>query len=213
MKKCLFALFAFAAICLTITGCAKNESGLTSYTAKELSSSEFGDCTGLIDRIPLDDLETVEQYTDVIVEGTFINDPTQKIYYEYEPNFDREIAMDVHSYNTIEVTKVIAGDVSVGDKLKIVQNCGIIDKKFVTWSSLTPMQKGDSWLFCLGVNSAGDLYHCAGDSSGRFPIPESEAKVARIGFSDCEEYGVYDRAQFREDLYNELLNKYYPDNL
>lgn len=43
---------------------------------------------------------------------------------------------------------------------------------------MTPMKKGEEWIFFLYYDAVNDTYWCAGDYSGRYPLPEGVALEA-----------------------------------
>lgn len=162
---------------------------------------------GEADRFPFYDLETLERCSEIAVVGTFTEDSTQKLSYEYEEVFDKEILTFVQSFNYIEVKQVLKGNVSEGDRLKICQPYAVVDDQFISESALTPMMKGDTWIFFLGPSDNGEHYFCTSDSDGRYPLKGSN--YTRITFTDNEDLGVYDKSDFNEEIYNEILEKYW----
>lgn len=156
-------------------------------------------------RIEYFDLGTIEKSSDVIVIGTFTDYTRQEEKYQYDDRFDKDVLTDFASYNTIEISQVIQGDVKVGDTLIVAQEYAVVDKKLLTYSKLTPMIKGDTWIFFLfeGDSDSDDtFYWCTGDSDGRYPVKDCENSII------SQELGVYDKSDFNEAIYNELLEKY-----
>lgn len=199
MKKHILITAVFS-LCVLLTACS---STAESYdVSADLECIRGGVC---VDRIVFEDLYSLEEAVDIVVTGKFIADAEQNITYEYDAGFGKNVVTMVESYNTIEVKKVLKGDVSAGDNLVIGQYYGIVDGDLITFSSLTPMQKGDEWLFFLKGSGDGN-YWCWGDCAARYPVPNTEN--ARIKFSDDPDLGVYNEEDFNRDIYNEILEKY-----
>ncbi len=200
MKK-LISIIAALAACVLLTAC----NGTTEKNA-------FSDLelvrTGMSDRIVIDDLDALEKFNEIAVVGEFINDAETDVTYEYSAHFEKDIITDIRSYNTIKVTNVLRGDINVGDELTIGQRYGVAEGKLITFSDLTPMQKGDEWIFFLRKETNADIYWCCGDSDARFPTKISASRNSRLAFADSWQLGVYDEADFRQDIYDEIVEKY-----
>jgi hypothetical protein len=78
---------------------------------------------------------------------------------------------------------VLQGDVQVGDIVTVVQRYAFEEGRFdngdgrnalVTFSGMTPMNKGDKWIYFLGYDETVDAYWTRGDSAGRYPVPNEE---------------------------------------
>lgn len=209
MKK-IFSVFAACAVCAMLTAC----SGATENAdISELSEKMFAfdDLKlvrpGMMDRIVFDDLESLEKFSEIAVAGKFTGDAEQDVSYEYSAKFGKDIVTNVRSYNNIEVTRVLFGDVNVGDNLKIGQSYGVVDGQLISFDELTPMQKGDEWIFFLRYEpEIESSYWCCGDSDGRYPIPSAEN--APMPLSDSPDLGVYNDEDFNRDIYNEIIEKY-----
>lgn len=201
MKKAV-SIILIAVISLTFSACST-----VSAENNDFSGIELIDLWGLVNRIKFYDLETIEKFSDVIVIGTFTDEARQEEKYHNDDRFGKDVLIDVISFNTIEVSKVLQGDVKVGDTLTVAQEYGVVDNRLITFSEMTPMMKGDTWIFFLLQNEGDDtFYWCTGDSDGRYPVKACE--YARIALTDNEKLGVYDKKCFNEDIYNELLEKY-----
>lgn len=149
----------------------------------------------------------MEESSDMIIIGEIIDDPLTESETKYSEFFGKEIFDGITSFSTVKVTKVLSGDVKVGDEIKIAQYCGVFEDRFVTYSEMTPMLKGDTWIFCLTKsNYTDDLYWCTGDSDGRYPLKSSANRIT--GLNAEEDLGVYNRDSFKNNIYNDLLEKY-----
>ena len=120
----------------------------------------------------IDDLEAA---TDIIVIGEFIEEDTQKAKYQYETDDVHMFLTHIYSTNVIEIKKVLKGKVE-SDTIKVSQSYGIEEDtgRLITFSELTPMKKGESWIFFLRYNEENETYWCVGDYSGRYPLPNEE---------------------------------------
>lgn len=203
MKKVLKIFIVCTLSILMFTSC----NSVTSQDKEEFSELEFKNW-GAPNRIVFTDLNHLEDYSDIIVIGSFTEDASQKEIRQYDSQIGSDVLAAVISTNNIKVSKVIKGDLQVGDTVTITQRYGIIDGKFINNSDLTPMLKGDTWLFFLyeSDNLNVGTYRCTGDSDGRYPI--KNVSYRKIAFTDNEDIGVYNKEDFREDIYKEILEKY-----
>lgn len=156
--------------------------------------------------------EELAEQSDLIVSGTFIDD----IHQMQDVNDTIVADGELDSYNTLEIDRVIKGDVSVGDSLIIHQSSTIgranaSDDKHLIFclDQLSPMLKGDKWVYFLKLEDDGTFSPVNGPQ-GRYPLPNS---ANRLISSDGEtpnvdEYFTYENAALaREEIYEELLKK------
>lgn len=230
MKKFITAISICAMILTTLAGCSSSnrnsagsenslvdiesypETPRTDYSTIKLVASNMGD------RVVIKDLAELENGAKAIVVGTFIENAHQEEYTEYDGDFKKDILINIKSINTIKVSKVLSGDVNIGDELKIVQSYGIYENRLISNSCLTPMVNGDTWLFFLGKAINGDYlkeencWVCLGDNDGRYPVPDASYQKT-LTFSnrsvESANLGVYDKGEFRQDIYNDILKKYF----
>ncbi|MDE7229392.1 MAG: hypothetical protein K2N56_02825 [Oscillospiraceae bacterium] len=200
MKK-ITAIICTFALCASLAACSQTPKEIP----KDFSGIELLKW-GEADRWVYDDLETLEKASDLVVVGTFIEDPVQDLDYHYEEFFGKEIIGNVHSENTIEVLRVIKGDISVGDPVIVSQGYAVNDGKLITMSDLTPMVKGDTWVFFLSTANDCGYYWCEGDSDGRYPV--STVQNQSLEISEYSGLGVYKREDFKDKIYEELVEKY-----
>ncbi|MBD5114250.1 MAG: hypothetical protein HDT46_03480 [Ruminococcaceae bacterium] len=198
MKKIIIS-FLTLSILILFTSCSVTEE------TEEFSNLNFVQW-GEGNYLQFFDLESLENYSEIVVVGTFIEESTQEIKYKYMDIFDKEVLFSVKSFNEIEITKVFKGDVNVGDTLKIGQEYAVVEDRFVTESALTPMMKGDTWIFFLEPSDNGEYYYCVSYSEGRYPV--KDFVYTRIALTENEDLGVYDVKDFKEEIYNEILEKY-----
>lgn len=160
------------------------------------------------DRITYYDLDSLENKSDLIIVGEIVDDPQTEPGLTYSDDFNKEILTGMNSYSTVKVKKVFAGDIREGDEIRLGHRCGVYEDQFVTFSEMTPMLKGDSWIFFLmdPLDNSGSCYYCTGDSDGRYPL--KNASYCRTGLTEYEDLGVYRRDSFKDNIYNEILDKY-----
>ena len=197
MKKIISVLLAGVLFTLTLSSCNQSNS----ESLGEFSGLKFTEL-GESNRPVYDDLKSLEEKSDIIIVGEFVSDAKQEEFYQDE---DKDILLSVVSTNTVRVLKVFKGDVQEGKELPVTQRYGVIDDRFLYMSRLTPMLNGDSWLFFLTERENGTCY-CTGDNDGRYPLENFSYR--RIALTDNEDLGVYDKQDFREDIYKEILEKY-----
>ena len=200
LKRIVSAAAALAA-CASLTACSGTTNAASIYSEFDLAR------VGIVDYLPIESLEQLESYCDTIVVGEVADDPV----YDEENEFF-SYRSNIRSYSTIEVKQVLMGDVSVNDRITVTQESGIVDDVFYTFSELTPMIKGDEWLFFL-VKDDNDVYWVMCDSDGRYPTKNSASKNCRMTFknaelSDSYQLGVFDEESFNRFIYNEIVEKY-----
>ncbi len=171
MKKTI-ALIASTAMLLTAAaGC-----GIKNNDEKN-SKPETSDIEVVhmeVDRIIYSDASKLAESADLIVIGEFIKDSEQELKYEFDPYFGKEVFSDVTSTNEISIKKVLKGSVD-SDTIKMSQRYGIDrTNRLITFSDMTPMEKGDQWIFFLIYDEPNDMYWASGDYTGRYPVPNDE---------------------------------------
>lgn len=202
MKKIIVLVSMLVLFIISLTACNQSSNSSIADDFSGIKVAKWGEA----DRWVYNNLDELEMASDIIVVGTYKESTTQKIDYRYSEAFGKDIIDLVHSYNTIEVSRVIRGDVKQGDLLRVSQGYAIIDDEILTISDLTPMVKGDTWIFFLQGSPDDEIYWCTGDSEGRYPVSGHQNR--RLAISKSSELGVYDEANFRNDIYDELVEKY-----
>ncbi len=200
MKK-LLSLFLAAALCLfTMTSCNQQEDKLP-FEGYEVARG------GEVNRPTYSDLDRLEADSDLIVVGTCVGDAEQQDIYQYDGHFDKDIIVMSNSICKVEIKQVFKGDVEVGDTISVLQQYGIEEDRgiFWTYSDLTPMLGGDTWLFFL-YDNRGENYMCSGDKDGRYPV--ENCTYQKMALTDNEQLGVFNEYNFNEQIYSEILDKY-----
>lgn len=145
-----------------------------------------------MDMLPYDDVFNRSKF---IVAGEFIDDAYQQI-------FDDEDGIRGSSYNKFRVDKVYGGDIEEGQVIIIRQDSFVYNGTFYDIDNMTPMIKGDKWLYCLTkTDGICDPYM---NSNGRYPIPGSGN--AKLDFADGY-YGVYNDEYANREVYERLLKE------
>lgn len=197
MKKIISILLSGVIFVLTLSSCSYQNP----ESEEEFSGLKLTDL-GESNRPTYDDLKSLEEKSDLIIVGKVTGDSQQEEFYQDE---NKDILLSVVSTNKVEVLKVIKGDIKEGEILSVTQRYGIIDDRFLYMSRLTPMLNNDNWLFFLTKRENGTCY-CTGDNDGRYPLENFSYR--KIALTDNEDLGVYDKKDFREDIYKEILEKY-----
>ncbi len=203
MKKSLFLIFSLACMFL-LTSCSASaaDTGNEKEAFSDLELAKWGES----DRAVYYTLDDLEKSSDAVIVGSFTEDAVQEEEYEYSDHFGKEILTNIRSFNTVEVKSVLKGSVKEGEKLKISQSYGVHDGQLLTISDLTPMAKGDTWIFFLSTADDADFYWCTGDCDGRYPV--KDFAYQRNALTENEDLGVFDKEDFNEEIYNEILEKY-----
>lgn len=164
---------------------------------------------GIVDRIARYDLITLEESSDLIVIGEFVDDPHQC----YDPDdtlayrfLDRTSWEMEYSFNRFRIDKVVKGDRSEGEEIIIYDDGFVHDGEYYCISNLTPMVKGDRWIYFLrsGHNEDGNEngYYSA-SWEGRYPVPGSEHEFAL----NDNVYGVFDMSEFQKGIYEDIKER------
>lgn len=201
MKKIITIISALA-VCAMLTACdTAPESGkVNRFEGLELL------VPAEVDRIvDFTDLESLEEACELIVVGTFADDPVQEEFYG-EPA-TKKFLYNILSMCPVKVSKVFKGDLSVGDTVNVLQCYGIVDDKLIMYDMLPPMQKGDEWLFFLHKHEEKDAYWCWGDTDARYPTSNS-VNNAPVPFTDAPELIENGYAKYDKRIYKEIVEKY-----
>lgn len=207
MKK-LISIAAIILGCALFTACntaTAENSGKSRFEGLECVKNHTAEKVDFVNTF-----EDLENISELIVEGEFIDD-SEIVYEEYSYNYSiqKDLLIRVVSSCPMKITKVYSGDAKVGDIINVLQEEGIHNDRFIAHTMLTPMQKGDEWVFCLGHSRSEnyDGYWCVADHKGRYPSKNSASNEIMC-FSDYPELGVYERSDFQEGFYNKLVEKY-----
>ena len=187
MKKAVIIL----AIILSLTSCGNSPESSESSISSNLTEGSKTDTTTFPDDAPQEfqslvkvegdriiyyNIDDLFEASDIIVVGEFISDTCQNASCQYNEAFKKPVLVDAVSYNTISVKKVIKG--FPADTLSISQSYGISNEgELVSFSGLSPMRKGDDWLFFLSYDEDNDTYWCEGDYTGRYPLPDESLRM------------------------------------
>ncbi|MDR0326072.1 MAG: hypothetical protein LBI19_08285 [Oscillospiraceae bacterium] len=131
---------------------------------------------------------------DLVVIGEFMAETESKLIYEYSDHFGRDIVADTLALNQFYVTEVLKGDVKIGDTVTITQRYSFDEERgaFILFGELTPMHKGDRWIYFLKFSAHTGAYYPVGEADGRYPVPNDElmrlAKEAIAGMNAREEW-------------------------
>ena len=119
-------------------------------------------------------LDELEKASDLIVIGEYADKTEQFAKYEYSQEFKKEIIVDGVSQNTIKAEKILKG--KAPQRIVISQRYIINAQngELIAFTEMTPMKKGDRWIFFLQYDKERKTYWCAGDYSGRYPMPDEK---------------------------------------
>lgn len=165
--------------------------------------------------------EELAEDSSLIVMGTFTDQSRQVAETNKIPDFVESISADYYngfmSFNTLKVEKVLKGNGKAweGDEIVIAMPYTVGDYDpaedeggFYSFSQLTPMIMGDSWVYFLkdAPSYPEEIYgynaYCpVNDYEGRYPVPGRE----NASFEYRENTnGVVAPAVFNESVYSEL---------
>lgn len=194
MKRGIYIYFVVMMIVFAASGCKKPQ-----------NTEELEVIHPEASRIRITDIELLIEKSDLILIGEY----TQ----ETEQYFLDEEKESVMSMNRIEAKKVLKGDCTEKG-IKVEQRYGVIEengKQFLyTISEMTPMVKGEQWIFFLAYDEQKDNFMCVGDYQGRYPIPSQEVLDICNGTKEmnAELFGVYDGTLINMELYEEIMDRF-----
>ncbi|MCL2638402.1 MAG: hypothetical protein FWD48_08545 [Oscillospiraceae bacterium] len=183
MKKIIIiSILIFA---LFLTACSNTET-LSDTIAGTFEITEVISTSGMASRIVYNSLQkllepanwgagVLEDYSaDIAVIGEFIEDANAGFRYEYNEHFGKDVVVDAFARGQFLVTEVLHGDIKSGEIITIIQRYAFDEerKALISFSELTPMHKGDGWIYFLNRN--GDVYDVVSEADGRYPIPDKE---------------------------------------
>lgn len=214
MKK-LMAVFAAGIFLLSAAACGKQAESNGNETNNQ--SANGGEKVQMykdavlvpsnVDRMIYEDFENLEKSSDLVVVGEFVNETHQVLKYMDEEN--KKYLYDAVSDNMFKITKVLKGDKSVNDEVKVSQRYGYCEqdgvKTLAAFSGLTPMNKGDKWILFLFYDEAEETYWVTGDFTGRYPVPDGKTKTQS---DSAEVLGLFETGEFNSKLYEEILERY-----
>lgn len=161
---------------------------------------------------------------DVAVVGQFIDDPWQDI----DSDDQTEIgSFNYNSYNRFKINKILGGSgcgtVLEGSDVIISQNYAIKGGSFYSYSKLTPMLKGDRWVYFLKFNEKNGTYYSLNDYMGRFPDPgyclvydrDPDLRESANQFLPAmtNRYGLMDSNDFNEKIFRTLTEILCPETI
>ncbi len=159
---------------------------------------------------PYDDYNTLFEDSDLVVSGSFIDDAIKETTRQYDITDCRYKEYKGFSHNTFKIDKVYKGSAE-SDTITIRQENFIDEEnqRIITYSELTPMIKGDKWLYFLKKGGDEGTYFLRGDYSCRYPL-DTEITGGKVlaGVYSPEQLGVYDEDTFLSVLpiYREIVN-------
>ena len=159
---------------------------------------------------------TLEDFSaDLVVIGEFIGDTQAKLRKQYSEHFGKDVVFFADAFNELKIIEVLDGKADVGDILPIVQRYGIDEerKMFMSFDGMTPMHKGDRWIYFLKFDEYTSAYESLGLSDGRYPLPNKETVRATENFKaernmeslDVSMLGVLSSMDFNAELYADVL--------
>ncbi len=141
--------------------------------------------------------EDLAEKSSAVVVGTFVDDARQNV-----PLTGMIKYSEMESYNKLCIDKVFKGEVKVGEEIVISDNYCVNEGKlfFMGSLALTPMIKGEQWVYFLDKSGDGDYYDCLGCTDGRYPVPGSEKTFVLTG----DYRGVFDESGFNSGAYEDV---------
>lgn len=161
---------------------------------------------------------------DLAVVGEFIDDPWQ----DTDP--DEHVGTfpsSYNSYNRFKIDKILGGEGATtkerGAEIIINQAYAIKDGRYLSDSKLTPMLKGDRWVYFLRFNEKNGTYCSLNDYMGRFPDPgyclvydrDPDLRESANQFLPAmtNRYGLMDDNDFNEKIYRTLTEILCPETI
>lgn len=202
MKKLLsIALVVFMSI--GVTSCSKSESKKDDI--KETKSQTMV-ISSDVDAVGYQNLSDLFDVSDLVVVGVHTTDGIRQN--EFLDANKNPYLHDV-SESSFEISRILKGNLSVGDSINITQNYYIQNDDGVDTiydaSEMTPMKKSEKWVYFLSFDEINDTYWIR-SIYGRYPVPTAEnIKADEL---TAEEMGRYKKNDMVDSLYNELVEMY-----
>lgn len=171
MKKIISVILSLSLTLSLMTGCGSTKNG--SENSSTNNEREFVQVHG--DKQVFYNISDLVKAADLIIIGEYIEDTKQELEYKYSAEFGKDIFDNATSTNTILVKKLLKGDIT--DKtLPISQRYGVLEdtNQLIAFSELTPMEKGQQWIFFLFYDDINNTYWVSGDYTGRYPVPDDK---------------------------------------
>lgn len=156
--------------------------------------------------------------SDLIIAGQFADDTHQtqdpEQIHSSSLSYWSEQRSDEGSYNYLSVERVLKGDIDVGDHVLIRQETSLNINGANGYTAfaedlLTPMVKGDSWIYFLKKGEDG-IYTPVNGPQGRYPMPDNTNAymlAADIIKDKIDDFGSFKGSAVtnRDEIYAELL--------
>lgn len=164
------------------------------------------------DRILYRDYDSLYEASELIVIGEFVADATQTIQTRYDANLECDVIYDGTASNTFKIEKVLKGDIESGATITISQRYIVDEDKsqIISFSRLTPMEKGTKWIYCLmPYSKESESYWTAGDYTGRYPYKEIVYEDYVDDKYSANDLGILQRGLFygTYNIYKTLVEK------
>ncbi|MDE7281932.1 MAG: hypothetical protein K2N36_09375, partial [Ruminiclostridium sp.] len=163
--------------------------------------------------------------SDLAVVGEFVDDPWQDVdpNVSADPDNNDDIFLDCSSYNTFRIDCILTPNGSTaaesGSEIVISQPYAVRGDTFSSHSKLTPMLKGDRWVYFLVYNEGENTYYPLNDYMGRYPDPyyyqvldrDPNIKDSANTFLPfmTNKYGLINENDFNENIYRTLADILY----
>jgi len=160
---------------------------------------------------------------DLVVIGEFVEETDANFRYIYSDIYKKDVVINANAFNKLSVIEVLKGDVKIGDTIKVGQSYAFDEERgvMITFDGMTPMNKGDRWIYFLRYSKELSVYY----SIGRYPVPNEEIKQAieelanaiavdeivtadKIHGVETSSLGVLKRSSFDFNLYSEVLEHF-----
>lgn len=211
MKKKILFVFLLSTI-LLINGCGKQSSDDESNSDNSLSKAreDYKVSQSESYMIIYENYNDLYEKADLVVKGTFVGDEKTTLTKEFDANANKDVINDFITENTFQVEKVYKGDCK-DKQIKIKANYGYDDenKIIMTYSYLTPMKKGTSWVYFLFYSEQRDGYMPAGDYTGRYSLTVLDNMEKYLDSSDNEVFGLVGNVKPNKQMYKDVYEKIY----
>ena len=131
-------------------------------------------------------IKQLAQTSQLVVTGHFTDNTRQTVTQTYNEALGRWVLSSCRSTNSFTVDRVIRGDASEGDAITIEQDYAYLEdeNKLVSYSGLTPMNKGEKWIYFLNYDKENDCYCANYDAAGRYPLEYEDVLDYELGIYD-----------------------------
>lgn len=194
----------------------------TSYTANSFKSVNTSDKQPVLDYYAIEEyaistskmfdpgtLNEVEQLSDTVITGTFLNTLKQEDIYSGHGSY-----LYGYTKSSVRVDKVYSGNLNVGDVITVLEPYAIHENVLLHYENFYPSQSDKVYIWFLEKNTEPDMqgiYTIVVGERGRYPILNDNARsasdISAMSSRDLDLSPNGDTTVYKK-IYSEVVGKY-----